>query len=123
MKRAAYTVLGVIAVMLGAVGIVLPVMPTTPFILAAAALFSAGNPRMHNWLVKTKHFGPFIENYQNGKGVPKSLKYKTLAFLWIMLAISMFFTYKNSILLLILIIVGILVSIHVLSIKTQTSDC
>ena len=123
MKRAAYTLRAVIAVMLGAVGIVLPVMPTTPFILAAAALFSAGNPRMHNWLVKTKHFGPFIENYQNGKGVPKSLKYKTLAFLWIMLAISMFFTYKNSILLLILIIVGILVSIHVLSIKTQTSDC
>ncbi|TQS84482.1 YbaN family protein [Candidatus Methanomassiliicoccus intestinalis] len=121
MKRTVCTILGTIAVMLGAVGIVLPVMPTVPFILAAAALFSAGNPKMHDWLINTKHFGPFIENYQSGRGIPRQLKFKTLVFLWIMLSISMFFTYKNSIVLLILMIVGILVSVHILTIKTQTT--
>ena len=122
MKRAVFTGLGMAAVVLGAIGIVLPVVPTTPFILVAAACFSAGNPRMHAWLLNTKHFGPFIENYQSGRGIPKSLKYKTLAFLWLMLGISMFFTHEKLFIVAILLIVGFLVSIHILTIKTQYEE-
>ena len=62
--RAAWFVLGVSALGLGALGVVLPLLPTTPFILLAAFAFSKSSDRWHRWLLGHRTFGPLIENWR-----------------------------------------------------------
>lgn len=64
MKRSLYLLAGFMALCLGAVGAVLPLLPTTPFVLLAALCFGQSSPRLHAWLVGHSHFGPLIENWR-----------------------------------------------------------
>ena len=89
-KSVLLTTLGFIFLGFGAVGAALPVMPTTPFVLLAAACFSAGNKKISVWLQKSPFFGPYIENYRTHQGIKKSLKIKSVVFLWTGLIISMY---------------------------------
>ncbi|WP_456380158.1 YbaN family protein [Thiolapillus sp.] len=75
--------LGFTFVALGALGLVLPVMPTTPFLLVAAACFANSSPRFHNWLLNIRVFGPLIRNWQETRSIPK--KAKLLAIITIVL--------------------------------------
>ena len=110
--------LGLIFVGLGAVGVILPVLPTTPFILVAAWCFAASNKTIYEWLCKTRIFGQYIENYRTRRGISLSLKLSSIAFLWAGLIISMvmlgsFWFY------IVLGAVGLGVTIHLLLIKTR----
>lgn len=67
-------VLGWVCVAFGAVGVVLPVLPTTPFLLLAAACFDRSSPRFHRWLLSTKLFGPLIKNWQQERYIEKRAK-------------------------------------------------
>ena len=82
---------GTISLVLGAVGIVLPILPTTPFLLATAACYYKSSSRMHKWLINNKLFGEYIRNYQEGKGIPLKTKVTALTVLWITIGISTFF--------------------------------
>lgn len=67
-----YLILGWIAVALGLVGVLLPVLPTTPFIILAAFLFGKGSPKARKWLIEHKIFGPIIQDWeQRGAIAPK----------------------------------------------------
>ncbi|MGI6169953.1 MAG: YbaN family protein [Christensenellales bacterium] len=80
---------GFVLLSIGALGIILPVLPTTPFVLAAAACFSrSGSTRLTKWLNKSKIFNDYITNYKQRKGLSKRSVIITLGFLWAMLAIS-----------------------------------
>lgn len=118
MKKTLLLIFGFIFMTLGALGIILPVLPTTPFMLLAAGCFSGSNKKMENWIKKNKYFGSYINNYQNGLGVPKKIKMKSIAYLWISLIICTFFMDKLWVKLLIFMI-GSLVTIHLLSLKTK----
>ncbi len=72
-------VIGWLCVALGAVGVVMPVLPTTPFLLLAAACFDRSSPRFHRWLLSTKLFGPLIENWQRERYIEKRSKRVALA--------------------------------------------
>jgi uncharacterized membrane protein YbaN (DUF454 family) len=72
-----WLILGVLFLLIGAVGVVLPLLPTTPFVLAAAACFAKSSPRMHTWLLGSRVFGPVISNWENKKCIP--LRAKLLA--------------------------------------------
>ncbi|GAB1478253.1 YbaN family protein [Paracoccaceae bacterium] len=61
--RALWLGLGLLAVALGGLGLVLPVLPTTPFMLLAAACFAKSSPRLHGWLVRHPVFGPSLRNW------------------------------------------------------------
>lgn len=80
---------GSIAVVLGVLGIFLPLLPTTPFLLLASACFARGSTRMHNWLQTNRVFGKYLRHYENGHGIPLRAKVWILMFMWGSLAYSM----------------------------------
>ena len=118
-KNLILTILGFILLALGAVGVALPVMPTTPFVLLAAICFSAGNNKIADWLNKNRIFGPYIENYRNKRGLSKARKIASIAFVWMGLSISMAIV-QTVWSYVVLGIVGVGVTIHLLMIKTKT---
>lgn len=103
---------------LGAVGIFLPVLPTTPFVLLAAICFSFASPELSAWLEKNKYFGPYIDNYKNKTGVPLRHKVGGILFMWIMMVISMLIIQK-PVMYLVLFVIGVLVTIHIAMLKTR----
>ena len=54
----------------GLMGIFLPILPTTPFLLISAALYARSSTRFYNWLINNRIFGQYIKNYREGKGIP-----------------------------------------------------
>jgi len=118
-KKIFFGTVGFILLGLGAVGTAIPVLPTTPFVLAAAACFSISSEIMNTWLRHSRIFGPFIENYRTKQGISKWHKVGSIIFLWAGLIISMCITQKKW-LYIMLIIVGVCVTIHLLLIKTKT---
>lgn len=109
---------GFLMLALGAVGAFLPVLPTTPFVLAAAACFGSASPELYRKLAATRFFGPFIENYRTGAGVPKRTKTVALISLWALLILSMILSRKLWVTAL-LTLIGAGVTIHLLLIKTR----
>ncbi len=73
---------GIVAVILGVLGIFLPLLPTTPFLLLASACFARASPRMHNWLRTNRVFGKYLRDYENGRGIPLRGKVWILIFMW-----------------------------------------
>ncbi len=116
-KKAIMLFLGLICTALGAIGIFLPLLPTTPFILAAAICFSSSSERMYNWLSKSPYFGEFINNYQKKTGVSKRTKVLSILFLWSLLSISMYLMRDNILMIVIVISVGIGVTAHILLLR------
>lgn len=74
---------GWVALVLGVIGIALPVMPTTPFLLLAAACFLRSSPRFYHWLTHHRWFGPYLRLYLDGKGIPRRSKIGIITILWL----------------------------------------
>jgi uncharacterized membrane protein YbaN (DUF454 family) len=117
-KNLIFFVLGFICLGLGAFGVAVPVLPTTPFVLLAAICFSIANKKTYEWLKKNPVFGPYIENYRTRQGIKMPLKIGSIAFLWAGLIISMILV-KATLVYVVLGLVGIGVSTHILLIKTK----
>jgi uncharacterized membrane protein YbaN (DUF454 family) len=118
-------VAGTISLALGAIGIVLPVLPTTPFLLLAAACYYRSSKRMHRWLLNNKWFGEYIRNYKEGKGLTLKTKITALAMLWVTIEVSAVFMLNRLLpeqlvlpMQLIMIAVAIAVSAHILKLPT-----
>ncbi|QQO08197.1 YbaN family protein [Breznakiella homolactica] len=117
MKKILLLISGIILTVLGGLGVFLPILPTTPFVILAALCFSFSSPKLYNFLIRNKYFGPYIENYRTKKGVPLASKVRGIAAVWILLAFSAVFMQKlwASIL---FACIAIGVTIHLLCIKT-----
>ena len=109
---------GTLSLGLGILGIFVPVLPTTPFLLLAAACYARSSQRFYDWLLHNKWFGNYIRNYLEGKGVPLKVKVLTIALLWITIGCSVAFAVQVFLVRLILILIAIGVSIHSLSVRT-----
>ena len=68
------TTLGICFVVLGFIGIFVPMLPTVPFILLAAACFAKSSPRIHQWLLEHRHFGPGLHHWRTSRSIPKRAK-------------------------------------------------
>ena len=66
---------GAVSFLLGIIGIFLPIMPTTPFIILAAACWAKASPRFHRWLHQHRYFGPMVQNWEEKRAVPRRAKY------------------------------------------------
>jgi len=123
--KALWLTAGIICLVLGTIGMVLPILPTTPFLLAAAACFCKSSPRMYNWLLNNKYFGEYIKNYKEGKGLPLKTKITALTVLWTTIIISTVFLLNRLLppqlllpMQIIMIAVAAAVSIHILRLPT-----
>lgn len=110
---------GFISLILGIIGIVLPILPTTPFLLLASAAFAKSSERFHKWLLNNKILGAYIKNYREGKGLPLKIKLITISFLWITIIISILLLMKLFWVQIVLICIAIAVSIHISLIKPK----
>jgi len=88
MKRIFLITVGSLSLGVGVLGIFLPLLPTTPLLLLAAACYVRSSDRLYHWLITHKHFGPYIRNYREGNGIPLKAKIIGVSLLWI----SMLFT-------------------------------
>ena len=113
MRGPLLTILGFLLLGVGAVGAVLPVLPTTPFVLLAAGCFGVGSPRVYGWLASTRYFGAFLTNYRDGCGVERGIKVRALVWLWGMLVLSVLLT-RSVHLGIFLGLVGTAVTAHIL---------
>lgn len=86
--RQVLLVVGWLAVVLGVIGIFLPVLPTTPFLLLAAACFVRSSRRVYQWLVEHPRLGPWLLDYLEGNGIPLKGKIYTLLTMWTSIGIS-----------------------------------
>ena len=77
--------IGLASTGLGIIGIFVPLLPTTPFLLLAAACFARSSERFHSWLVNHNHLGPMIRAYLDGSGIPLRAKYTAITLVWLTL--------------------------------------
>lgn len=120
-KKTLLIVAGVVSLTLGGIGVFLPLLPTTPFVLLAAGCFAGSSPAMHRWLCRSRFFGEYIENYRTNAGVSKSIKIRAIVFLWAGLALSAAAVHKPLVRV-ILAVVGICVSTHLLMMKAKDEN-
>lgn len=122
LKNKFYIIAGFLFVALGAIGIVLPIVPTTPFLLIAAGLFLRSSGKLYLWLTNHRYLGPFIRNYRLYRAVPLSTKLFALIFLYITIGYSVIFVLDNWWMRLPLIGIAVWATIHILHLRTLTKE-
>jgi uncharacterized membrane protein YbaN (DUF454 family) len=103
---------------LGIIGIFLPLIPTTPFILLAASCYARSSKRLHDWLLSNSWIGNYVKNFREGKGIPYKLKIASISILWIVIGYSVFFVVEILLIKILLIFIATGVTVHILFIKT-----
>jgi uncharacterized membrane protein YbaN (DUF454 family) len=116
LKKAVFTGAGFLALGLGGLGIFLPVLPTTPFVLLASFCFGAVNPALCRALEKNRFFGSYIRNYRNKTGISTRARIGGLLFLWTGLGVSALLV-DNLHVRIFLALVGVVVGLHIILIK------
>lgn len=110
--------LGAISTGLGFLGIFLPLLPTTPFLLLAAWCYARSSKRFYDRLHNHHVFGKYITSYFEGKGIPLRTKIWTLVLLWITIAASALFVINNVYIIALVLLIALGVSIHIITLPT-----
>jgi len=118
LKRQLLIITGTICVAIGVIGIFIPILPTTPFLLLAAACYLRSSQRFYNWLMNNRWFGTYIRNYIEGRGIPVKVKLFTIVLLWVAISISIWLA-ANWIVTVILLIIAIGVTLHIVFIRAK----
>ncbi|MDD3876830.1 MAG: DUF454 family protein [Bacteroidales bacterium] len=113
-----YLILGAVCVVLGTVGILLPLLPTTPFLLLSSFFFLKSSERIYNKLINHRILGLYIKGYIEKKGIPLKIKIINLILLWSLIGYSVIFIVETLSLKIILFIIAAAVSTHILMLKT-----
>jgi len=117
-KRIIFVIAGTLFLIIGLIGIIIPVLPTTPFLLLAAACYIRGSKRIHNWMINNSLFGDFVKNYLERKGITIRQKITSLLFLWLTITISIYYLIDSFPIIILLFVIAIAVSVHILRIRT-----
>ena len=111
-------IVGSISLGFGLVGIVLPILPTTPFLLLSAFCYLRGSKKLYNWLINHQVFGSYIRNYITQRAIPRRARIVALLLQWVSLGACILLFLDKLYLKLLLIIIGAAVSAHLLRLKT-----
>lgn len=113
---------GTLCVVLAIAGLVLPVLPTTPWLLLAAACYARSSDRFYHWLLSNRWFGVYLRHYREGKGIPLKQKILTLLVLWGTIGLTVGFAVRAWYIQLVLVGVAVGVTLHLSKIKTFKPD-
>jgi uncharacterized membrane protein YbaN (DUF454 family) len=116
--RGLLVVAGTLFLGLGILGVFLPLLPTTPFLLLAAACYLRSSQRFYNWLLGNRLLGSYIKNYLEGKGMPLRAKIFSISLLWITIGYSVIFVVEALPIRVVLALIAIGVTTHILHIRT-----
>jgi uncharacterized membrane protein YbaN (DUF454 family) len=119
-KKTLYLVLGFISLILGFFGLILPVLPTTPFIILAAFLFNKSSPKVHSWLTSIPIMGSVIIEWEKEKIVRVKTKVIALTMLWSLMLWTLIFGEISLSIKLVIVFCGIGISIYLLSFPSST---
>jgi len=120
MKNIILIVFAFISLALGILGIFLPVLPTTPFLLLSAFLLARSSSKYYQWLINNKYLGSYILDFQHNKAIPRHIKLYSISLLWLTMICTIFFAVCTMLWLQILLaLIAIAVTIHILSYKTK----
>ncbi len=122
LHRYLLVVAGSVCVALGAVGALLPILPTTPFLLLAAACFMRSSDRLYGWLLRNRWFGSYIRNYREHRAISRRAKVVTLALLWLAIGYSVVAGVRNLVLRILLFVVASCVTLHLLRLRTISPE-
>jgi len=122
LKRRLFVIAGTIALGIGVVGIIVPVLPTTPFLLLAALCYMRGSQRLYHALLYNRFIGSYVRNYLEGRGMSLKMKIWTLSLLWVAIVCTAVLAIDSLTIRIILAVVVIGVTIHILLIKTTKKD-
>jgi uncharacterized membrane protein YbaN (DUF454 family) len=109
---------GCISVVLGVTGIFLPLLPTTPFLLLAAACFVRSSPSFYQWLIAHPKLGSYILPYLNGTGIPKRAKLFTICLIWLSMGLSAWLVVPIIWGKLMLLLIGLCVTLYIYRLPT-----
>ena len=110
------------SVIAGLIGILLPLVPTTPFLLLAAWCFARSSPRFYRLLLGNRWLGPYIRNYREGRGLTMAAKVSTLVVLWLAIASTVWFIAPMPWARVVLIAIATGVTIYLLRLPTTTAE-
>ena len=122
MKKTVLLIAGCTALVLGVVGIVLPLVPTTPFLLIAASCFLRSSRKAYVWLTTQKYLGKYIYCYRHFRAVSLRTKVFTIIILWAVIGTTLLVTSQRVWLVLLLLAVASGVSLHILRLKSLTEE-
>lgn len=114
-----YLISGFLLVTIGVIGIFLPVLPTTIFLILASACFIKSSPQANEWLRNHKILGMYIKNYQDKSGLTLKSKIINITLLWLMISASAILFTELWYIKLLLFLIAIGVTIHLLMVKTK----
>ena len=110
------------SVIAGLIGILLPLVPTTPFLLLAAWCFARSSPRFYRLLLGNRWLGPYIRNYREGRGLTMAAKVSTLVVLWLAIASTVWFIAPMPWAHVVLLTIATGVTIYLLRLPTTTAE-
>ena len=104
---------------IGIIGIFVPILPTTPFLLISVALYAKSSKRFYDWLINNRFLGIYIKNYREGKGIPLKIKIFAITLLWITIGCSAFFAVDIFWVRIVLGIIAVGATIYIISIRSK----
>lgn len=113
---------GTLCVALGVIGIFVPLLPTTPFLLLAAACYARSSRRLLHWLHTNRWFGAYLSNYRAGRGIRQREKIVALALLWGTVTVSAIFFLDLVWTRIALVLIAVVVTVHILRIGARRSQ-
>lgn len=113
MKKVLFIILGIFSIVLGIIGIFVPGLPTTPFLLLSSWLFYKSSKRLHDRLHRSR-LGKYIRRYESGEGVSRLSKLVSILCMWVMVSISAFFMIENLHIRILLLVLGCIGTVSVL---------
>lgn len=116
-------ILGAVSLLLGVVGIVVPLLPTTPFLLLSATLFFHSSPRLYEWLLKSPTLGIYIRNYREHRAISLRAKCSAITLLWLSILYCTLVVAEGRLWLQILLVaIAVGVTLHLLSLTTTPKE-
>ena len=117
--RSLFIIAGTLSLIFGVVGIILPLLPTTPFLLLAAACYARGSNKFYNWLLENKLFGEYIKKYRKGEGIPVKIIIVSIILLWATITYSIIIITHLTIIRVILLGIALSITAYIISLKNN----